>query len=223
VPVDRLNDIKLMPNETIIVSAEEFLKHYAPFNPSESEVELCIQYLISKNLIKEGKEGRPRSEYPDHPLDEYQSESAAYSPLQDIFDAINQVQVPGRVASCEYHSKSQSTTASEIPDPSHKIDRYLVPKQSTVPTWEIGQKIPTADLALNAEFKLRESDKIDVSSSVLLVSEILMIAKPFQNRIKYFGGATHCMNRDVRRTHTFSVRRESHSSHLKLTYSVDDY
>jgi hypothetical protein len=222
VPVDRLNGIKLMPSETIIVSTEEFLKHYAPFNPSECEVGLCLQYLTSKNLIKEGKEGRPIwSEYPDHPSNEYHSESAAYSPLQDIFDAISQIQVPGRVASCEYHSKSRSTTASEISGSSHKIDGYLAPKQSTVPTWEKGQKIPTADLALNAEFKLRESDKIDVSSSVL--SGILMIAEPFQNRIKCFGGATHCMNEDVRRTHTFSVRRESYSSHLKLTYFVDDY
>jgi predicted transcriptional regulator len=221
VPVDRLNGVKLMPSETIIVSAEEFLKHYSPFDPSNSEVKLCIQHLTSKKLIKETKEGRSIwSEYPDHPSNQYHSESAAYSPLQDIFDAISQVQVPGRIASCEYHSKSQSTTASEISGSSHKIDGYLAPKQSTVPTWEKGQKIPTADLALNAEFKLRESDKIEVSGSGL--SEMLMIAKPFQNRIKCFGGATHCMNEDVRRTHTFSVRRDSHSCHLNLTYFVDD-
>jgi hypothetical protein len=42
-----------------------------------------------------------------------------------------------------------------------------VPKQSTVPTWKKGQKIPTADLALNVEFELWESDKVDVRSSML--------------------------------------------------------
>jgi predicted transcriptional regulator len=176
VPVDRLHGVKLMSNETIIVSAEEFLKHYAPFDPSDSEVELCIQHLTSKNLIKESKEGRSIwSEYPDHPSNQYHSESAAYSPLQDIFDAISQVEVADRVASCEYQSKSQSTTTSEIPGPSYKVDGYLAPKQSTVPTWEKGQKIPIADLALNAEFELRESNKIDVRSSVF--AEMLMIAE----------------------------------------------
>jgi hypothetical protein len=143
-----------MDTEIVLVSAQDFLKHYAPFEPSESDFELCIKYLISKDLITESKGRQSWSQYLDRPSKQYNDESTAYRSFKDIFDAISQAQVPDRVAFCEYHSKYQSTTASKMSGTSYQVDGYLMPKQSTMPTWERRQKIPTADLTLNVEFEL---------------------------------------------------------------------
>ncbi|KAA1475769.1 hypothetical protein DENSPDRAFT_842618 [Dentipellis sp. KUC8613] len=177
-----------MEDEIIEVPYLSFLRDYAPWNPSNEDVEACLTKLSTEKLISKDR----FVDFPGKPSGTVKTEGAAYSSLSNICLAIGKVRVlqQGRTASCTLEQKPQHKAVLEIPGSSHKADGFFRPLDSTVPKEAgfVAEDTPNADIIANCEWELG-------CTSVHILD----------NRRKAVSGAMDVMNNDARRLFTYSI------------------
>ncbi|KAA1476268.1 hypothetical protein DENSPDRAFT_827146 [Dentipellis sp. KUC8613] len=180
-----------MDGEIVQVSLQSFMDNYAPFAPTEDQVQACIDILLQSQQLFHSKDGRLLFTACDTKPSVRFTRETSYEFLSPVCQVMRTSQIEGRQPSCIMEQKPYHTTSSEITGSTHKIDGYFKPIQSTIPDGEKENKTPTADIVVNCEWKLEDKDGGGVD-----------------NRRKVVSAACHGMNNDPLRQFTYSITTE---------------
>ncbi|TFK45758.1 hypothetical protein OE88DRAFT_1812378 [Heliocybe sulcata] len=180
-----------MQTELVAVPSQRFLEHYLPFVPAETNMEDCLQKLISEGLVVEdchdGLSKYSWTSYPDRPSKITSDAVTAYQPLVDIYRAVSTPTINKRHATCAYIQHPDDARVSNPSGSAQSIDAFFIPLQSG----STSEPIRTTNVIVNARYQLQKN-----------------VESVNDNRLKLLSGVMHCMDEDLRRTYIYSMTIE---------------
>ncbi|KAG8901345.1 hypothetical protein FRB99_005381 [Tulasnella sp. 403] len=174
-----------MQGEVAEVDIEKFVDYYLPFHPDNDVIDTAVECLVESGNLRKQQDGEVWTKFDGV---EDSDEDARFNRLIPIFEVLQGLKVGHRERTCGFRRDPNRTTASEISGSAHKVDGYLGLMKSTMPvsSLPVSKEVPTADVAVNCEFKLDPKKRPD-------------------NRRKVLYSAGHAMNNDPCRRFMYSV------------------
>lgn len=198
-----------MDSEILECPINDFLRHYAPFYPSDSSVTIA-QEELEKSHLKPVDSGSGKvwalAPYIKPPRDIKTIEPTVFNCLENIIGALEGVgcadanEAP-RDRLFSYKSCLLNNKASEIEGTNFKVDAYITSDPKA-------KKLILSDAVAVAEFKKKgdpESTR-DVSSCRCIIP-VYYTDTSYQNRLKMISVASQIMNDDPRRMWVYGVCR----------------
>jgi len=163
----RPNVMQQMADEMLCCDIDEFLRHYAPFCPTEKSIDGALENL-ERNEILQG-DGWRDFRNNDKPSNTGKAESEAFEKLKDIVQVLTKRKCFGtdskasRKCNLSYHICGEQQMVGEIPGSTFRIDAYLSP---TSPPPQL-REVVVSQVAVAAEFKRKKNHFRDVRTQIL--------------------------------------------------------
>jgi len=166
----RRSNIKTeMEFEFIGCSYDKFLNNYSPFKPPPTEVEACIEHLLTvcakvdtlpETILKKVNiDGRDHVRITKFHDTQHSSEQATFAHMDGITQGIAKYSFAGRGSIFSYLDCPRTALESDIGGSNHLIDGAFVFRPP------IDNKIDTSNVAVCAEYKIKNTpyNRLDVS------------------------------------------------------------
>ncbi len=147
-----------MVNEILECPIDNFLKHYAPFDPPQEYVDIAYKALKDKSLLTEVGNETILSDYTTPPGDIGPPEPVVFKELEGIMDILGAEHLAGRKRIFSYKDCPYAEAASEIDGTNFKVDARITKTPKA-------KRVILSDAAAVAEYKKgnKPDDVKDVS------------------------------------------------------------
>ncbi|TFK28321.1 hypothetical protein FA15DRAFT_691960 [Coprinopsis marcescibilis] len=184
---------RYMDSEMIYCKRKEFESHYLPFNPTDDDINGCMEHLKdgwTASVMNPTGLKNVWADYTRVPSASWSTELAAFKPLKKIIRAIETYKLKGVYNEVKDRNLSEFRYR-EVNNTPLKADTFAKHKIDGCLTTEWDKKIILSEtsIAVPMEFKLKQVDRLS-------------------NRIQLVGDVNHVMTEDPRRMFMYGITIE---------------
>lgn len=115
---------EVMRNEVVECPLDVWLHHYLPFFPPDKDIEVSVDLLAKKGMLRRRKGWETADSGPS---------KRGIKHLLDISATLQDYESPSRSRTCRLVRRPNATQTTSIPGPTHEIDSLFELLDSTVP------------------------------------------------------------------------------------------